>query len=334
MTLKVGVIGAGLIGLEHLDRLAHRIVGSTVSAVFDPVTDRSARAAAAVGAITRDTALDLIAAPDVDAVVIASPGERHAEQVIACIAAGKPVLCEKPLATTPDDAQAVLAVELAAGRRFVQVGFMRRFDRAYLDVKHALTAGVIGEPLLAHAVHRNRSVPATFVGEMALTDSVVHEIDVFRWLFDQEVVAVTVIGVRASPLGPARLRDPQLVILELANGAVVDVESFVNCQYGYDVRCEVVGSLGTITMANPGTLAVSLDGRRSEPVPDDWRQRFDQAYTDELQAWVRSSLAGVVEGPSSWDGYLAVTVAAAAVASYTAGARVQLPVLDRPALYA
>jgi myo-inositol 2-dehydrogenase / D-chiro-inositol 1-dehydrogenase len=333
VTLKVGVIGTGMIGTEHVDRLANRVVGSTVSAVFDVATERAGQIAAGVGATLHASAFDLIADPDVDAVVIASPGELHAEQAIACVEAGKPVMCEKPLATEVGDALKVVESEVAAGRRLVQVGFMRRYDRSYLDVKDALTGGVIGEPLMAHAVHRNPSVPDSFVGEMSMTDSLVHEFDLFRWLFDSEIVSVSVLGVRQSPLGAAHLRDPQLVILELATGALVDVESFVNCQYGYDVRCEIVGSTGTLTVQNPGSLALSSQGRRSESVPADWRARFSQAYTDELQAWVRSCRAGVPEGPSAWDGLAAVAVAASAVSSYAAGSRVEVPLPDKPALY-
>ena len=323
-----------MIGTEHVDRLAHRVVGSTVTAVFDVATERAEQIAAGLGARAHASAFDLVADPEVDAVVIASPGDLHAEQAIACIEASKPVMCEKPLATADGDALKVVQAEVAAGRRLVQVGFMRRYDRAYLDARAAITQGVIGEPLMAHAVHRNPSVPDSFVGEMSLTDSVVHEFDLFRWLFDQEVQAVTVLGVRRSPLAAAHLRDPQLVILELANGAVVDIESFANCRYGYDVRCEIVGSTGTVSVQNPGTTAISSAGARSESVPTDWRDRFGLAYTDELQAWVRSVQTGVPEGPSAWDGYAAVAVAASAVASHSAGARVEVLLPERPALYA
>ncbi|WP_433479294.1 Gfo/Idh/MocA family protein [Spirillospora sp. CA-142024] len=334
MPLKIGVIGTGMIGTEHVGRLAQEVAGSAVTAVFDVAAERAARVAAGVGARSHPSAFDLICDDDVDAVVIASPGDLHAEQAIACIAAGKPVLCEKPLATGTADALKVVEAEAAAGRRFLQVGFMRRFDHAYLELKTAMTDGTIGEPLMAHAVHRTSAVPAGFTGEMSLTDSVVHEFDLFRWLFDREIVSVEVLAPRRSPLAPAHLRDPQLVILELAGGVLVDVESFVNCQYGYDVRCEIVGSLGTAAVQNPGFTAISVQGRRSEAVPADWRVRFGQAYTNELQAWVRGCREGVVGGPSAWDGFAAVAVAASAVSSYAGGQRVRVSLPDKPALYA
>jgi myo-inositol 2-dehydrogenase / D-chiro-inositol 1-dehydrogenase len=333
----VGVIGTGMIGTEHVRRLASQVAGSRVGAVFDVATDRAAALASDVGArLTRSWA-ELVDDPGVDAVLIASPGDLHAEQVLACLAAGKSVLCEKPLATRADDALKVVEAEVAAGRRLVQVGFMRRYDPGFRDVKTAMDSGAIGEPLLAHAVHRNPSVPDTFVGEMSLTDSLVHEFDTFRWLFGQEIVATTVVPVRQSPLGAGHLRDPQIVLLELANGAVVDAESFVNCRYGYDVRCEVVGSTGTVTLDNPRTTVVLGDGRRGEAVPPDWRVRFGQAYQEEMQAWVDALTGGstVAHGAAdAWDGYAAIAVAETAVASFAQGARSEVTLTDKPDLYA
>jgi myo-inositol 2-dehydrogenase/D-chiro-inositol 1-dehydrogenase len=333
MTIRVGVIGAGTIGSDHITRLAHQVVGSAVTAVFDIATERAAQAAAAGGATVPDSWENLVAADDVDAVLIASPGELHPKQAIACIWAGKPVLCEKPIATETPDALRVVEAEVAGGRRLVQVGFMRRHDVGYLNLKKAMTDGTIGMPLLAHAMHRNASVPDTFQGEMSLTDSVVHEFDLFRWLFDAEIAAVTVVPVKQSPLGPPHLRDPQIVILQMTGGEVVTVESFVNCQYGYDVRCEIVGASGTVSLANPRTTVVIGAGQRSERVPTDWRERFGSAYLNELQSWVTGLAAGRVEGASTWDGYAATAVAEAAVASYAKGERVQVALVDKPALY-
>jgi myo-inositol 2-dehydrogenase / D-chiro-inositol 1-dehydrogenase len=336
VTVTVGVIGTGMIGTQHVRRLSGQVVGSRVGVVFDVAADRAAALASDVGARAAGSWAELVDDPNVDAVLIASPGDLHAEQVLACLAAGKPVLCEKPLATTAGDALKLIQAEVAAGHRLVQVGFMRRYDGGFHDVKAAIEAGVIGEPLLAHAVHRNPGVPEGFVGEMSLTDSLVHEFDTFRWLFGQEIVATTVVAVRQSPLGAAHLRDPQIVLLELANGAVVDAESFVNCQYGYDVRCEVVGSLGTVALDNPRTTLTLAAGRRGEPVPPDWQVRFGQAYQDELQAWVAALVRGetVADGAAdAWDGYAAIAVAETAVASFAQHTRTEVQLVERPGLY-
>jgi myo-inositol 2-dehydrogenase / D-chiro-inositol 1-dehydrogenase len=337
MTVAVGVIGTGMMGTQHVRRLAASVVGARVGAVFDVATERAAALADGVGATAHASWSDLVDDPAVDAVLIASPGDLHAEQVLACLAGGKPVLCEKPLATTAADALKVVQAEVGVGRRLVQVGFMRRYDAGFRDLKAAIDGGVIGEPLLAHAVHRNPSVPDSFVGEMSLTDSLVHEFDTFRWLFGQEIVATRVVPVRQSPLGAAHLRDPQIVLLELANGAVVDAESFVNCRYGYDVRCEVVGSTRTVALDNPRTTVLLGDGRRGEAVPPDWGVRFGQAYQDELQAWVDALAAGATVAPGAsdaWDGYAAISVAETAVASFARGERTEVSLVDKPPLYA
>jgi myo-inositol 2-dehydrogenase/D-chiro-inositol 1-dehydrogenase len=334
MIVRVGVIGTGMIGTDHVNRLTARIVGATVTAVFDIAAERAREVAASVGATAHGSWEALVAAGDVDAVLIASPGELHPDQAIACIEAGKPVLCEKPLAMSTPEALHVLEAEVAAGRRLVQMGFMRRYDAGYLDVKQAMAGGSIGEPLLAHAIHRNASVPGFWRGEMALTDSLVHEFDVFRWLFDAEIAAVTVLLVKSSPLAAEGIRDPQIALVQMAGGEVVTIESFVNCQYGYDVRCEVVGSTGTVSLDNPRTTVVIGPGTRGEKVPADWKVRFAPAYVHELQSWVDALASGRVDGPSTWDGYAATAVAEAAVMSYAQGERVEVRLVDQPTLYA
>jgi len=340
VTVRVGIIGAGMIGTQHARRLVTQVAGCTVTAVADVVTPRAAALAAEVGAAVCWTWQDLVADPQVDAVLVASPGQAHVDQVLAAVAAGKPVFCEKPLAPAAADALRVVAAEAAAGRRIVTVGFMRRYDAGYRDLKAAIEGGEIGEPLLAHAIHRNASVPEGFVGEMSITDSLVHEFDAFRWLLQQEVVAATVVGVRRSPLAPAHLVDPRIVLLEFANGAVLDAESFVTSGYGYDVRCEVVGSRGTAALDHPRATVILSDGRRAEAVPADWSVRFGQAYRDELRGWV-AALAGSGAGGSAvpvgaadaWDGYAAAAVAEAAVAAHRAGARTAVTLAAIPAMY-
>ena len=319
--LNIGVIGTGDIGADHVRRLSGQIAGARVQAVFDVDADRAGALAGDVGAVAHKSAADLIDDASVDAVLIAAPSPVHAELNLACIAARKPVFCEKPLASSSEECLQVMKAESAAGAHFVQVGFMRRYDEGYLRVKRAIDDGTIGDVLLAHCVHRNAQSPPLFRSEMLLTDSVVHEIDAARWLLADELVAAQVLVGRTSPLAPGGLRDPQVVMLESASGAVVDIEIFVNCQYGYDVRCEVVGSLGTVSLELPSTGALTIAGRRDQPVPLDWKGRFGQAYRDELQQWVKGVREGAISGPGTFDGYAATAVAEACVRSLQTGER-------------
>jgi myo-inositol 2-dehydrogenase/D-chiro-inositol 1-dehydrogenase len=169
---------------------------------------------------------------------------------------------------------------------------------------------------------------------MMITDSVVHDIDVTRWLLGQEIVAATVLLPRRSSRAPEELQDPQLVVLETAEGVLVDVESFVNCQFGYDIRYELVGETGTVALGELPGARVRVDGVHKGPVPADWKERFGRAYEDELRAFVNGVLAGRVTGPSAWDGYATTAVAEAAVGAQTSGRREPVELVDRPALYA
>jgi myo-inositol 2-dehydrogenase/D-chiro-inositol 1-dehydrogenase len=333
MTLSIGVVGTGSIGRDHVQRLTELVPGVRVGAVFDVDAGRAGQVAAEAGARVHADATTLIDDPAVDAVLIASPGDTHAELVLACIAADKPVLCEKPLATSSGAAAKVVAAEAGHGRRLIQVGFMRRYDAGYQQAKATLDGGQVGEALLLHCSHRNPTVPDSFTSDMSLTDSVVHEIDAARWLLGQEITATTVVATRRTPYAAHHLRDPQLVLLETDAGVVVDVEIFVNCQYGYDVQCEVVGSLGTVSVETPTTGTVTVAGTRAYPVSPNWRVRFGAAYLEELRAWTDGLREGRVAGPSAWDGYVAAEVAGSCVESLSTGARTTVSVGDRPPFY-
>jgi myo-inositol 2-dehydrogenase / D-chiro-inositol 1-dehydrogenase len=334
MTLAIGVVGTGMMGQDHVKRLATSVPDARVVAVSDVVVEQAKRVGERVDARVYSDGHDLIADDGVQAVLIASPGPTHEELTLACIVAGKPVLCEKPLAPTTDACLRVLEAEAALPRRLVQVGFMRRYDDGFRALKQRLDEGVVGRALLLHCRHRNASVPAGFTSDMMITDSVVHDIDVTRWLLGQEIVAASVFKARPSSLAPAGLQDPQLVLLETDQGVLVDVESFVNCQFGYDIRYELVGETGTISLGEEPGPRIRQQGRHHGPIPADWRERFGDAYQRELQEWVSGVLEGRVTGPSAWDGYATQAVAEAAVTSQTKGGRVPVDLAERPALYA
>jgi myo-inositol 2-dehydrogenase/D-chiro-inositol 1-dehydrogenase len=212
----------------------------------------------------------------------------------------------------------------------VQVGFMRRYDPGYAELKRRLDAGDAGAPLVVHCAHRNPAVPPGFTSEMLITDSVVHEIDTVRWLLGEEIARATVFAPRPSSLAPEGLQDPQLVVLETATGRLVDVEVFVSARYGYDIRCEIVAEEGTLELAPPATVATRRAGAAAVEVAPGFQQRFSSAYRRELQAWV----AGAAGGPDAWDGYAAAAVSEACVESLRTGRTVDVALEPRPALYA
>ena len=325
MTIRVGVIGAGIMGADHVRNLAGMVSGAAVVLVADLDAERAAQAASPVGARSTTDPRALIKDPAVDAVVIASHDSTHAELLLACLDARKPVLCEKPLAPTVAEGRAVVEAEEAVaaelGRSLVSLGFMRRFDPAHTELRRRLAAGELGEPLVAHCVSRNvRSAPdATNVS--AITNSAIHELDSMPWLLGTEVAeAAWLPGRKATSLAPAGLQDPAFMLLRMADGTLVTLELFLNAEYGYSTRVELVGERGTASFTESPLLELSVDGLRATDYPADWRPRFADAYRIELQTWVDALRTGTPSPlATARDGLRASEVAAALTASIDAG---------------
>jgi myo-inositol 2-dehydrogenase/D-chiro-inositol 1-dehydrogenase len=328
--LRVGIIGVGMMGADHAERVANKTAGARLVAVSDPDAERATQLADGLdGVRVLADPLALIADDEVDAVILASPGFAHAEQLLACIEHRKPVLCEKPLTMDAESSLRVVEAEHKVGRPLIQVGFMRRFDPEYAALKRLLDSGDLGRTLLLHNVHRNRTVPDTFRSEMIVRDSLVHEVDIARWLFDDEIARITVHSPRPSGLVPSVVLDPQFVVFEMASGAMADVEVFVNCQIGYEVRCEAVAERGNATIGLGVDVLTRTAGHWGGVVPDDFRIRFGLAYDLEVQRWVDAARHGEIDGPTAWDGYAAVAVCAAGVESLESGRPVEVEMVRR-----
>ncbi|MFC3574282.1 Gfo/Idh/MocA family protein [Streptomyces yaanensis] len=333
-TLSVAVIGTGRMGADHVRRISQVTNGARVSAVVDVDAERAKSVAATVEGCTAYTdPAAAMAADDVDAVLIASPGPAHEAALLTAFEHDLPVLCEKPL--TPDAASAlrVLEAEQKLGHRRVQVGFMRRYDAEYIKLKALLNSGQLGRPLMLHNRHRNAASPPGFTDAMLINDSVVHEMDVTRWLLDQEITAVTVLRPTPSDNAPDGLADPQFVVFETDGGALVDVEIFVNCGFGYQVQAEAVCERGTARIGDGHAMVTNAAGRWGGTIAQDFVERFEEAYDREVQAWVDATRRGEVTGPSVWDGYAAAAVCEAGVRAQAEGRRIEVELIERPALY-
>jgi myo-inositol 2-dehydrogenase/D-chiro-inositol 1-dehydrogenase len=328
--VRVGVIGTGAMGAAHVDNLARWAQGAVVSRIFDVDLERAKAVADAVGARPAPSAEELIAADDVDAVLIAAPDPLHEQLALACLAAGKPTLCEKPLATSLEGSRRVVDAEVAGGKRLIQLGFMRRFDPAYVQLRAAVLGGDIGTVRAAHCLHRNAHSHPSHTDEGVLVNSMIHEFDSVPWMLDDPIAAVTVYAPRVDE---GALKDVQVAVLETVGGAVVTVEVSINARYGYDIQTEVAGTAGTVSLMAPYGVSVRRDGVDGRLVSSDGTLRFEDAYRIELAAWVTSIRTGVPAGPSAWDGYLANVAAFAAVDSLHGGGRVAVPLEARPAFY-
>ncbi|WP_406396074.1 Gfo/Idh/MocA family oxidoreductase [Streptomyces sp. NBC_00882] len=333
-TLGVAVIGTGKMGADHVRRIHEVVSGARVSAVVDVDAERAKNIAARVDGCTAYTdPASAMAAADVDAVLIASPGPAHEAALLQAFEHDLPVLCEKPL--TPDAASALRVVEAEQrlGRRRVQVGFMRRYDTEYMKLKSLLATGQLGRPLMLHNRHRNAASPPFFTSSMLISDSVAHETDVTRWLLGHEITAVTVLRPTPSANAPDDLQDPQFVVFETDGGALADVEIFVNCGFGYQVQAEAVCERGTARVGDGHAMVTNMAGRWGGTIAQNFVERFADAYDREVQAWVDATRRGEVTGPSVWDGYAAAAVCEAGVRSLNEGGRMTVELVERPALY-
>lgn len=333
MTIRIGLIGCGIMGADHAAIFHRDVAGAELAAIFDADTARAeALAAKMPGTEVAASAEALINDPNIDAVLIAAPDALHAPLTLACIAARKPVLCEKPLADSLDACRAVVEAEVAAGRMLVQVGFMRRFDAGYRGMKAGLRSGQYGAPLFLHCVHRNKIAPDYVTSPLVLANSLVHEMDIARYVLDEDYAFVTVIP------GPvtrhSKTRQPQFLVLETLSGVVVNAEMTPDCQYGYEVQGELVCEDGTISLAPAPPVAARHAGIAGYTVEEDWRPRFAGAYRVQAQEWVASIRAGTNPGgASAWDGYVASLTAAASHDALASRQRTAIVLPPRPALY-
>ncbi|MFF4693392.1 Gfo/Idh/MocA family protein [Streptomyces sp. NPDC001307] len=216
-TVRIGVIGAGNMGADHVNTLHRWVSGAEVVSVADVDGERAASVAAVAGARATGDAHALIADPDVDAVVIASHDTTHADLAVAAVGAGKPVMCEKPLAPTTQDCVRVVREERRAGTGPISLGFIRRFDPAYVDLKAAVAEGTYGAPLLLRCVSRGVASAPGCTDEFSVTGSAIHEFDTVPWLLGSPVTEVSWHAPRTTSTVTG-LRDPQLMLLRTADG--------------------------------------------------------------------------------------------------------------------
>lgn len=322
--VKIGIVGAGVMGAFHARCLHAEVSGATVTAVADPDPERARAAASEIpGALALQDPLELIEHDDVDAVLIASPDALHAEQTLACIAARKPALCEKPLSYDVAEAERVVAAHREAagdGTALVHQGFMRRFDPGYVEQKRVVASGAHGRPVMVRSVGRGVTSGPGATDESVVFNSAIHDLDLVPWLLDAPVTEVSWHAPDAPSSTGGGLSDPFLLLLRTADGALSTVEVFLNARYGYDMRCEVVCETGTVSIAEPHRVAVRAGLAESSGIPEDFRPRFAEAYRLELQEWVSALNDGRAPTLASVeDGATATRIAAGAVDSMRSG---------------
>jgi myo-inositol 2-dehydrogenase/D-chiro-inositol 1-dehydrogenase len=332
--LRVAVVGAGLMGADHVIRIGTRIVGANVSAIVEPDESRAKAALEnAPGATWYPNIEAAIEAKAMDAVLIATPGQFHEPVLLPAIAAGLPILCEKPL--TPDSASSlrIVEAEVAGGTQLIQVGFMRRFDQGYMDLRELIASGSSGELLGLHCAHRNPAVPDTYYNDMLIFDSVVHEIDVVRFLTDSPITSVEVKHMKRNSQSPKDLNEPILALLGTESGVLATVEMNVSVQFGYQVKTEAVFEKGIAEIGRTAGMTQFVNGSISTPEHMSFKTRFAAAYDLQIQRWVNAVAKGTIDGPSAWDGYLAAAAVEAGVLALNSGNKESVSYAAKPKFY-
>ena len=332
--LRVAVIGAGRMGIDHIQRLHRRIHGAEVAAVVDIDEDRARAAVADVpGALALTDGPSALERADINAVLIATPGFLHEEILHAALERDIPILCEKPLTPDAESSWRVVQAEEKLGRQRIQVGFMRRYDAEYAQLGRIIRSGELGELLVLHHQHRNPTTPPGFTNEMLINDSVVHEFDAVRFFTGEEITSVQVRLGKRTRNAPEGQHDPQHVLLETASGVLADVEIYVNAQFGYEVATQASFEQGVVSIGGDSGPYVRTQGRWGGQVTPGFVERFAAAYDVELQAWVDAALEDRIGGPSAWDGYATAACCEAGVEAQKTGAKVQVRLNEKPALY-
>jgi myo-inositol 2-dehydrogenase/D-chiro-inositol 1-dehydrogenase len=333
--ISIGVIGAGGMGTRHVLNLQHHVKGARVVAIYDLDQAHARQVAAECGSAKAfQDPTQLIQDTGVDAVVIASPDPTHAAFVHECLRHHKPALCEKPLATTADEARKIIEAEESLGRQLISVGFMRRFDPQHVAVRQVVTSGEIGHPILFKGVHRNPMIPPHLPGEFVVANSAIHDIDSTRWLLGQEITEVYVRGVRTHTSFSEETRDMLLIQMALSGECLATIEVSVAVEYGYEVSAEIVGERGAALTMQPDDALVRSREIRSVAVPKNHLARFQEAYIPELTEWVHSVQTGqAFTGATAWDGYMSLLVSDACIHSLHSGTPVAVSTSVRPDFY-
>lgn len=322
--LTLGLIGAGRIGRLHAGHLAARIPEARLAVVAD-VNVEAAQACARQWEVSAaveayEAVLDR---RDVEAVVICSATDTHAEIIEAAAAAGKHIFCEKPIDYDLGRIDRALAAVDEAGVIF-QVGFNRRFDANYRRVREAVEQGEIGDPHLLHLVSRDPAPPPLDYVKASggiFLDMTIHDFDMARFLIGSEVEEVyTAAAVRVDPaIGAAGDLDTAVVVLTFENGVIGTIDNSRQAVYGYDQRVEVFGSGGSIRIDNnyPNTAVVSTAQRVGRDLPlNFFMERYVESYVEEMKAFVASVLDGTPPPVTGRDGRAPVVMGLAARRSY------------------
>ena len=329
--VRVALIGSGRMGAFHAETVARRLPDARLVAVADPTPGAAERLATRLGADRAVTdPAEVFADPSVDAVMIAAPSEYHADLVVAAAAAGKGVFCEKPMALTLADADRAIDAAEAAGV-VLQVGFNRRFAPDWRAARELLDDGRLGTPRQLRSLTRDPGGfdPARVPANTIFTQTLIHDFDLLNWM-NSDARAVEVSAMADALVAPdfkdAGLLDTAVVTIRYDNGAIAVAEANFSATYGYDVRAEVFGSGGMVTVGSPRQITMEHwdgDGVRGLTARGD-TELLGDAYAAEFASFCAAVAGGTPPVVTGRDARAALAVAVACIDAVTTRGTVNL----------
>ena len=328
--VRVGVIGAGRIGTSHATLLRREVPGAQLEAVADVAPEAATALAARLHCRAASSPAELLADEDVEAVVITASSTAHADLIVAAAQAGKAVFCEKPAGMSLEEVDRGCAAVRAAGVP-LQVGFNRRFAPEFAHARRLVDEGAIGTPHLMRSVTRDPGLadPGAVPPGTIFTQTLIHDFDVLLWL-NPGAEVLTVHATADALVAPDHkddgLQDTAVVVLTFDNGAIAVAEASFSASYGYDVRAEVFGSAGMVTMGDGATSSLRLSdrrGRRASTARHDV-ELLRGAYVGELSAFADAVRVGSEPVVTGHDARRALRVALACIDSAATGSTVRL----------
>ena len=329
MPLRFAVLGAGRIGQVHA-RAITSVPGAELVAIAEPFEAPAKAAQAAFGCAIRSID-EIAAAGDIDAVVICTPTDTHADLIEKFVRAGKHVFCEKPVDLDVARVKAALATVKAEGGTLM-VGFNRRFDPDFMALKAAIDAGRVGEVEMITITSRDPGAPPAEYIKVSggiFRDMTIHDFDVARWLLGEEVETVyAAASVLTDPkIGELGDYDSATVVLRTASGKQCTISNSRRASYGYDQRIEVLGSKGLISARNTHEANIELAdgaGFSRPPLLNFFMTRYTAAYANEIAAFCKAVADGTPTPTTGEDGLKALELAEAALTSARTGAVVKV----------
>jgi myo-inositol 2-dehydrogenase/D-chiro-inositol 1-dehydrogenase/scyllo-inositol 2-dehydrogenase (NAD+) len=320
---RLAVVGAGRAGLVHATNVRRWLADADLTCIVDTDPERARSVSAELGVPAFASLEQALCQERIDGVVITTPTFTHAELAQLAAEAGAHVFCEKPMALTEVECDAMASAAEGAGV-VLQVGFVRRFQPEFVEARRRIEEGEIGDPMVIKSLTRGPGLPPPWAHDLSLSNGMLaevnsHDFDCVRWLTASEIMRVY--AETANVKGGARgvtapgFYDNVVVTLRFASGALGTIDGTCPADFGYDARVEVLGSEGLLVAGQLPALSIlqiRTRGRGEVPTFASWPQRFEWGYREELRSFVAAAQSGAPPEVGAADGRAAVAAVRAA----------------------